>query len=605
MVAAMAHRGPDDHGATVLPNCILGNTRLAIVDLSQRGHQPMQNEDGSAWITYNGECYNAPDLRASLESRGHHFRSSTDTEVVLRLYEEDGEDFVQRLRGMFALAIWDAPARRLLLARDRLGIKPLYYSICSAGLLFASELKALVSSGLIPARLNHHAARAFLQLGHIPPPWGAIDGMSPLWPGEMATWQDGRWSTRRYWDVASVRVCEPLPKRSQTVCDLRDLLVESCRIQQMSDVPMALFLSGGTDSAAMGVLMRQTGAENLTALTIGFAEGEFDETESSRRTASLLALPHRVLRAAPEDFAGMLDGALLAMDQPTVDGFNSYAICRVAAEAGYKVALSGQGGDELFGGYASLNWFRRFYASASLLRVVPRTAANTMLDRPSLPYRYRKLAFLTGADDPFVASQLAVRTLFTGSDLDGLLVGKDPVPPIDEAREHIMALASATRGRGLLERIALMDVSAHLVPRLLRDADAMSMTHSLELRPVFLDHPLVEYVLGLPAEWRLDRKRLLLDAMDGLAPAELITELRARPKHTFTFPFARWLGGAWRSMLDVAFDSSRLRSCGVLQPQAAGEIWKRYKRAPGSVGWSRIWCLFILQRWCELMGVRP
>jgi len=309
MVAALAHRGPDSNGVECVGACVLGNTRLAIIDPSERGRQPMCNEDRSIWITYNGESYNARELRQGLEQRGHRFRSATDTEVVLHLHEEFGERCVEKLRGMFAFAIWDERQRRLLLARDRLGIKPLYYAETSRGLVFASEVKALLASGELPPRLDPAGLRAFLQLGHVPPPWTAIRGVSPLDPGHVAVWKDGRVATTPYWTLPA----GPAPPtgsgapggpgrppggdRDGLAAELGGALLDTMRHHLVSDVPIVLFLSGGVDSACVAAAARQAGATNLTALTIGFPEAEFDESELSQRTANALGLPTKWSRS--------------------------------------------------------------------------------------------------------------------------------------------------------------------------------------------------------------------------------------------------------------------------------------------------------------------
>lgn len=602
MVASLAHRGPDSHGVQDLGHCALGSTRLAIVDTSDRGRQPMANEDGSIWIAYNGECYNADEFRSMLLSRKHHFRSKTDTEVILHLYEEFGEDCVKKLRGMFAFAIWDGRANKLFLARDRLGIKPLYYSLFPKGIIFASEIKALLASEMVPRRLDAAGVRAYMQFGHVPPPWTAIQGVKPLEPGHIGIWQVGKWRTTPYWNL-------PVPVHEfstaapeQIANDLGDILVKSGQQQLMSDVPIALFLSGGTDSAVLGALTRGTG--QLTALTIGFEEESFDESEPSKRTAEILGIPHQVLRLSESLMTSSLDHALWAMDQPTVDGLNVYWISRAAAGAAFKVALSGQGGDELFGGYQSLDWFERFSRVATLLKPFPRYAGSALFDHAALPFRWRKLSYLIGADDPFVASQMAVRLNFLERDVRALLN-----PPLgsgnsrSEALEFLDELARESVGQDLPERIAFLDFPAYLEPRLLRDGDAMSMAHSLEIRPVLLDHEIVDFVMRLPISLRLRNKQLLLAAMRDRMPSGLVPELLSRPKRGFTFPFSRWITQGLRPAIEHALSPERLRCTGVLDSKSVGLLWRRYLSKPEAVGWSRIWSVFVLARWCEIMQV--
>jgi asparagine synthase (glutamine-hydrolysing) len=604
MVGALAHRGPDSHGLQDLGPCVLGNTRLAIVDLSERGRQPMCNEDATVWITYNGECYNAEEFRQRLVSLGHRLKSNTDTEVILHLYEEFGDQCVEKLRGMFAFAIWDSRAKKLLLARDRLGIKPLYYALTPKCIIFASEIKALLESELVPRKLNGAGLSTYLELGHIPPPWTAIRGVTPLEPGHIGFWQDGNWQSKSYWKlpVSSNGFSHEAPAKIAE--NLREILMQSSRSQLMSDVPIALFLSGGVDSAVIGALMRSVGAEQLTALTIGFEEESFDESQSSRRTADLLGIPHRVIRMPASRMVESLDHALWAMDQPTMDGLNAYWISRAAAEAGFKVALSGQGGDELFGGYDSIAWFNRFSRIASWLRPFPQGVGRGLFDHRALPFRWRKLSYLVGADDPFVQAQLAVRLMFLEKDVHELLnPALAPANSPFEAKIFLSELAQSTKGRDLKERIAFLDFPAHLEARLLRDGDAMSMAHSLEVRPVLLDHAVVDYVFSLPPAIRLQNKKLLLDATRACMPVGLFAELAGRPKRTFTFPFARWLGGELRPVIEETFRPERLAATGVLDAKGVAKLWRRFIKEPGAVGWSRLWCVFVLARWCEVMRV--
>ncbi len=334
MAAAIRHRGPDGCAVRDFGVCVLASTRLAIVDLSARGAMPMCNEDSTVWITYNGECYNADDLRPQLAALGHHFRSTSDTEVVLHLYEEYGDRCVEKLRGMFAFAIWDMRAEKLLLARDRLGIKPLYYAEVAGKLIFASEIKALLASGFVPRKLDPAGIRAFLQLGHIPAPWTAIRGVKPLEPGHIGIWRNGDFRTQSYWSLPSATDEHENASPEEVAAALRALLLESSRQQLMSDVPIALFLSGGVDSAVLGSLMQHAGADRITALTIGFEEKSFDESDASQRTADLLGISRKVIRLPAAQMAGSLDHAFWAMDQPTVDGLNAYWISRAAAAAG-------------------------------------------------------------------------------------------------------------------------------------------------------------------------------------------------------------------------------------------------------------------------------
>ena len=613
MMEALWHRGPDEDGLLVAPSVALGMRRLSIIDLSG-GRQPVFNEAGNVAVVYNGEIYNYRQLRGTLEGRGHVFGTQSDTEVIVHAYEEWGEECLRELRGMFAFALWDARVSgtsgdgarhaRIFLARDRLGIKPLYFYRSGNQLIFASEIKALLASGLVPKQLDPAGLRAFLQLGHIPPPWTAIRGVTPLPPGHIGVWTDGDWRTEAYWKLDPH--ASATPPTHQLASSLADVLVDATRNHLVSDVPVLMFLSGGTDSACLAAAARKAGAQNLSAITVGFGEAEFDESELSRRTARALEIPHQVVTLDASRVAAELDHAIWALDQPSVDGLNSYWISKLAAEAGFKVALSGQGGDELFGGYESLAWFGRFTAVARWARPLPKALFGRVLDQQALPFRWRKLSYLIGAEDPFVASQMAVKVLFLDRDVAGLLspaLGQNGHHA--EAERHLARWSKLVEREDLLERLAFMDIHTHLEPRLLRDLDATSMSHSIEVRPVFLDHRLVEFLLPVPSETRIHQKRLLLEAAKSFLPRNLLEDLETRRKRTFTFPFKRWITRDLHRTMQETFSQQRLHGQRVLEFGAVDDLWRRYERSEASVGWSRIWSLFVLQRWCEIMQVSP
>src|SRR6266404_6245947 len=613
MMDSIRHRGPDDDGLLLAPSVAFGMRRLSIIDLSG-GRQPVFNEAGNVAVVFNGEIYNYQHLRGTLEARGHLFRTHSDTEVIVHGYEEWGENCLRELRGMFAFALWDARASgtsgdaarhaKVLIARDRLGIKPLYFYHSGNQLIFASEIKALLASGLVPRQLDPAGLRAYLQLGHIPPPFTAIRGVTPLAPGHIGVWRDGKWRTNPYWTLNPHGSAPPPPE--QLASNLSEVFVDAMRNHLVSDVPVLLFLSGGTDSACLAAAARKAGAQNLSAMTVGFGEAGFDETELSRRTARALDIPHQVVTLDATRVTAGLDHAIWGLDQPSVDGLNSYWISKLAAEAGFKVALSGQGGDELFGGYESLAWFERFTAVARWARPLPAALFGRVLDQQALPFRWRKLSYLMGADDPFVASQMAVKVLFLDRDVTGLLspaLGQNGHHA--EARNHLAYWSKLVEREDLLERVAFMDIHTHLEPRLLRDLDATSMAHSIEVRPVFLDHRLVEFLHPVPSETRIQQKRLLLDAAKSFLPRNLLEDLETRRKRTFTFPFKRWLSRDLRHLLKETFSQHRVDSRQVLEFGAVDDLWRRYERSEASVGWSRIWSLFVLQRWCEIMQVSP
>src|ERR1019366_1753390 len=482
------------------------------------------------------------------------------------LYQEYGEGFVNKLRGMFAFAIWDVRKRKLVLGRDRLGIKPLYLHQSAGKLVFASELKTLLASGLLPRRLDPAGLRIFLQLGHIPPPWSAIRDVTPLAPGHIGVWHDGQWRTEPYWSLSPHSSASS--STDHLAADLSEVLLDAMRNHLVSDVPVLIFLSGGTDSACLAAVARAAGAKNLSAMTVGFGESEFDETSLTRRTADALGIPLEIVQLEARRVEQDLDHAIWALDQPSVDGLNSYWISKLGAEAGFKVALSGQGGDELFGGYDSLAWFERFNTVARWARLLPANPFGRLLDQNAFPFRWRKLSYLIGADDPFVAAQLAVKVLFLDRDVGELMspsFAHNGHPA--EARDHLEYWSKQVENEDLRERLAFMDIHTHLEPRLLRDLDAMSMAHSIEVRPVLLDHRVVEFLLPVPSSVRMQQKRLLLDATKTFLPPALLSDLESRRKRTFTFPFKRWLSHDLRGVVKETFAPDRLRRTGILEPE--------------------------------------
>ena len=385
---SLAHRGPDDHGTVILREITpeplelgLGNRRLAILDLSPLGHQPMQDPATGNWLVHNGEIYNFRDVRVRLEQEGVSFASQSDTEVVLKAYARWGEDCVAEFRGMFAFALWDAKRHRLLIARDPMGIKPLYYSHSDRHFLFASELRTLLQMGLIPRTLNHSALLNYLGFGSVYEPDTLIDGVSALPPGHMLTWEGGRISARQYWDLGTEKLGTTPPgsngqhgaNRSQVAA----LLDESVRMQLVSDVPVGVFLSGGIDSSSLVAILSRAGIRPST-FSIVFREADFSEAEHSRAVSALFKTDHHELTVSQEDALAAIPDALRAMDQPTIDGVNTFFVSRRTRAAGVKVALSGLGGDEIFGGYGSFHAVPRMERYGRMWANVPGVARKAV-----------------------------------------------------------------------------------------------------------------------------------------------------------------------------------------------------------------------------------
>ena len=608
---SLAHRGPDDSGTVIVrsdsPESLeigLGNRRLAILDLSPHGHQPMQDPATKNWIVYNGEIYNFRELRNRLEREGIRFAGHSDTEVLLKAYGHWGERCLTELRGMFAFAIWDGRRQRLFLARDPMGIKPLYYYDSDRNFLFASELRTLLGTGLVPRKLDSAALLNYLSFGAVYDPNTLVDGVKALLPGHYLTWEQGKAHTTCYWDLingtSEHSVHTRADNKQEFETQLRDLLQESVRLQLVSDVPVGIFLSGGIDSSSLVALLSRDGAR-LNTFSLVFRESDYTEAQYSRMIAKKFATEHQELSVSQRDVLDAIPSALQAMDQPTMDGINTYFISRQTRAAGMKVALSGLGGDEVFGGYASFRIVPQMETLARLLKLMPSfirwplAAAVTRL-APETDEN-RKVAELVRNSGRLLHPYFLSRMLFVPTQRDRLFRAMDSK---NGERANAPLLHNLKRGQQLdpINRVSYLESRSYMSNTLLRDADVMSMAHGLEVRVPLIDHRLAERVLAVPGRWKLDPhtpKPLLVGSLGDLLPREIVQ----RPKRGFTLPFEHWLKDEMRNEVE----SGILRiGVGPLAPildaHAAHEVWNDFSK--GKTSWSRPWALFVLQRWCEL-----
>jgi asparagine synthase (glutamine-hydrolysing) len=583
MTAAQTHRGPDDSGLFQDARAVLGFRRLSIIDLSPTGHQPMSNEDGAVWVVYNGEIYNHAELAAELA--GHRFVSRCDTEVLLHGYEEWGiEGLLRRLRGMFAFAIYDNRGAQplCLLARDRLGIKPLYYVAHPDSIAFSSEVKAMVVSGLVPNRKNPTAMAGLLLLGSVPAPATGIQGVDCLLPGHYLTATRASVTAHRYWDPENADHTEPRPSGS----GLRDALADSVHRHLVSDVPLGVFLSGGVDSAAL-VALASRSKPALTTLTVTFDEREFSEGAEARHIAQQFSTDHREVRVTSQDFMRELPNVLRVMDQPTNDGVNTYFVSRAARQAGLTVVLSGLGGDEVFGGYKHYRWLARHGNSirrfSALPRFLRRTALSTAVAYGRLRGRenWMRLSSLEdGVSD--AGLYLALRGFFAPSQVRALLdVHSNEVR--QAAGEYLAATGPASR-----DAFRKIEMRRYLHDQLLRDTDVFSMAHSIEVRVPYLDHVVVAQAVGQGhalsrSETRAaGNKPLLTEA----AADPAVFEAARRSKRGFAFPFGKWMRLNSGELREMALAG------GCLNRGAIGKLWNEFDR--GRLHWSRAWMLAVI-----------
>jgi asparagine synthase (glutamine-hydrolysing) len=581
MLTAQIHRGPDGDGLFQDSRAVLGHRRLSIIDLSADGRQPMSNEDGSIHVTFNGEIYNYRELRSELLKAGHVFRSHTDTEVLLHGYEQWGiAGLLERLRGMFAFALYDV-RRGLILARDRLGIKPLYYHAAPDYIVFASEVKALLRSGLTPEERDRKALTGFLIAGTVPAPLTFIKGVSCLPAGHWGEWKDGELNIRKYWDLE----CPPRRYAPFDAMDLRSTLEDAVRRHLISDVPLGVFLSGGVDSAGLVALasrIRREQGDRLTTLTVVFDEKEYSEANPAAEIATHFGTLHREIRVTSEDFRRELPAFMASMDQPTNDGVNSWFVSRAARAAGLTVVLSGLGGDEVFWGYKHYKWLRYgHWASACpgpLLRLLARSGYQW--GRLRGRDNWMRTAWLdSGASSAQV--YLTMRGFFAPDRVARLMdIYRAEVDAAVE--EHFGSLAAGADPSAT--DINYLEMKRYLHDQLLRDTDVFSMAHSIEARVPYLDHVLVERLWNVEPELKLNKsvnKPLLVDAVNDAA----VLAAGSRPKRGFTFPMAGWMKTAAPEMREMAEAGSLVRS-------AVRECWGDFSE--GRMHWSRAWALTVL-----------
>lgn len=600
MTEAQSHRGPDDAGleavASGTPAAIFGHRRLAIIDLSAAGHQPMVDPANGNWITFVGEIYNYRQLRADLAQRGALFHTQTDTEVILKAYTEWGHSCTQHLRGMFAFAIWDNQEQTAFLARDQLGVKPLYYWHHDGTLLFAAEVRALLASGLVPRCADLKGLRSYLAYGSVQEPYTLVENVHSLLPGHTLTWRDGIIRVGRYWQLPQPGQANGHHRAAPVYETVRDLLAESVELQLVADVPLGAFLSGGIDSSAIAALAQQAAERPVNTFSIIFDETTYDERDYARLAAVHTGTRHSELQLTSDMVVSHLDRAIAAYDQPSMDGLNTYFVAKATREAGLVVALSGVGGDELFGGY---NGYHKQLLAERWSRHV---AAVPPSLRPTLANGLRRLAVresLRRAADLFDHSTIPyflTRQVFSTRQVSALLEPGVVAASANWQPLTFARLAAETRGYDAINRSSALELQTYMLSTLLRDTDQMSMAHALEVRVPLLDHKLVEYLFTLPGALKLDDqqpKPLLTWALNDDIPAACVH----RPKQGFVLPFDLWLREALRPRLRETLLGASAAEAHPFQPAGLKKVWQQFEI--GQISWSRVWSLFMLQSWLK------
>lgn len=584
MGGALVHRGPDDEGHYFGRGVALGMRRLSIIDLAG-GHQPIPNEDETVWVVCNGEIYNFRELRSQLETKGHRFRTHSDTEVIVHLYEELGADLFTRLRGMFAIALWDVNRRRLVLGRDRLGKKPLYTARQSHRLLFASEIKSLLEDRTITRELNFSALNEYLALGYVPAPLTLFKGIQKVLPGHYVVCERDRVSEHCYWDIEP-QIIETL-REEEWVERVREKLFESIRLRLVSDVPLGAFLSGGIDSSAIVAAMAQMTARPVKTYSIGF-EGEdsfYNELPFADIVARAFGTDHHEIVVRP-NAAELLPKLIWNMDEPIADSafITTFLVSRLAAES-VKVILSGVGGDELFGGYRRYlgDAFGRYYEHlprAVRLTWLPWLLAKLPRDRHSgwkNLFRYAD-AFVKTANLSPIERYSSYITLFSADVRAELQYsGTNGVGPSANGTERYFARCDGAEN---LNKYIYVDVKTSLADDLLALTDKMTMAMSLECRAPFMDHELVELAARMPARFKVHgftMKYLLKKAVQPWLPAEILS----RKKRGFGAPMGDWLRRDLKLLVDETLSEQCVGKRGLFQWPVVKRLIQRHQAQDG------------------------
>lgn len=603
MLDHLRHRGPDDRGEEKFtyensPTVYLGHQRLSIIDLTKMGHQPMANDSQTLWISTNSEIYNFKELREELKDKNYKFRSNSDTEVLLKAYEEWGVDCLEKIRGMFAFAIWDSKKKVLFLARDRLGIKPLYYFSNRDCFLFGSEARALAATGIPGTELNTTGLFHFLSFGSLSGPDTLWEDIKELMPGNYLLVTPESQQVKKYWDPLSSQEIPP-----ESCHDLlKNTLKESVNFRQISDVSLGAFLSGGIDSSAVVSLMHQQSDRPVETLSVVFKEPEYDESLYSNKVAQQMGTNHRTLELDESDLISALPQAIGAMDQPTVDGVNTFLISKCAREAGWKVALSGVGGDELFGGYDSFQMIPRLLGIEKFLNALPRSWPSSMGNslKRFLPAsdRNTKFAHLISGQKSGSHPYFLMRALFCEDRVKGLFKDKSCADKeINEHLEKTKRTMDSLSALHPLKQISYLELTHYLSNTLLRDTDMMSMAHGLEIRVPLIDHRLVELMFSIPAEIQFaspPKKSMLVQSLPSSLPPEIVL----RKKMGFTLPFEHWMRNDLREEVEsVLLERSGSLSDFIDETEVI-QVWKDF--LAGRVSWSRPWALYVLKKWFYL-----
>jgi asparagine synthase (glutamine-hydrolysing) len=600
MTRAMKHRGPDAEGFFSAGPLDLGHLRLSIIDLSAAANQPFHDSSGRYTMVYNGEIYNFKEVRARLD--GYPFRTSSDTEVLIAAYAQWGADCLRHMRGMFAFAIWDHLEKTLFLARDRMGVKPLYYYDGDGQFLFASEVRGILATGLVEKRLSREALVEFFHYQSVSYPYSPIEGILQLEAGAWMKVGKDRREKGVYWDVTGQRPDFDYGDRQAVHKRIGELMLQSVGRRLVSDVPVGAFLSGGIDSSAVVGLMAAAGASKPNTFTVAFEEKEYDESPYAAIVAKKFATNHTRILLKPTVFLDELTSGLDAMDIPSGDGINTYVVSKAIRQSGMTVALSGAGGDELFAGYPFFPLFLRLQARKELWRLPAglRGMAGLALTRGRPEGRRGRMAQLLRLPSPAIEHVYPIfRQIISPDVLDELSTLRQQGRGVTAVEEKLQAMKCGLHRLPLLSQVSAAEYLGYTQHTLLKDTDQMSMAVSLEVREPYFDSDLVEFVLGIPDAIKKPEypKSLLVESLKPLLPEEVVF----RKKQGFLFPWSLWLRNDLSSFCDDLIKKMAQRP--FVNGKQLLAHWQRFLKGDAHVRWSEIWLFVVLEYWLEKYDV--
>jgi len=596
MNETMAHRGPDADQVYCDKFVHFGHRRLSIIDTDERSNQPFVSEDQRFVLIFNGEIYNFRTLKSSLPD--YNFVTDSDTELVLAAFMKWGDQCVKHFNGMFAFAVWDTEKQSLFIARDRMGIKPLYYALDEHQIIFSSSVKSILSTGLVKRQLNRESIVDYLRFQTVHAPQTIIKNIYSLMPGEFMVLNEENQNIKSYWSpLENYQIVKP--NRPEIITNIQDKLSESVERRLMSDVPFGAFLSGGIDSSIIVALMAQKHQQKVSTFSVVFDEDEFSEAKYARQIADRYATNHHEIKLSVDEFKDLIPEGLAFLDHPSGDGLNTYVVSKKTKASGITMALSGLGGDELFGGYSIFNQIPQIQ-SKKWLSSFPNYArkqfgnAYDFIKKDVASGKIKALLKQEYFDTEYIYQ--FYRQVLMDDQVNSVLNYKNL--PLNKSFEIAHDLVGYnTKGWALptLSRISVAEFSTYMTNVLLRDSDQMSMASALEVRVPFLDHELVEYVLGIPDSIKkpISPKKLLVDAFADIIPKEIYN----REKMGFVLPYEKWMRTELKSFCEANLNN--LKRLAIFNDSGLDQLWKKFIKHDKKVTWSRIWPLVVLGHWIE------